>query len=171
MTIMARGNEPAGSAVLDTNVVLDWLVFRNPRTAAVAAAIETGNVRWIVSPPMRAELGHMLTHASLARWSPDAGGVLATLDRMASKCPPAPASRLHCTDRDDQIFIDLALAERADWLITHDRALLKLARRARLRGVCVLTPMVWCEIHNTNRRAPKTPDGSPARLSGGRNLA
>jgi uncharacterized protein len=149
MTNELRVKEPQSCAVLDTNVVLDWLVFRNPRTASLAAAIEDGGLRWIVSMPMRAELGHMLAHASLARWSPDADRILATLDRLSSLCPPAAASRLHCTDRDDQIFIDLALKERADWLITHDRALLKLARRARLQGVSVLTPMAWHERHGT----------------------
>jgi len=133
------------AAVLDTNVVLDWLVFRNARTNALAAAVEAGTLRWLATMPMREELGHMLAHASLARWEPDAGSALATLDRLASMRPPATASRLHCSDRDDQIFIDLALAERADWLITHDRRLLKLARRARLLGVQVLTPLAWCQ--------------------------
>jgi putative PIN family toxin of toxin-antitoxin system len=149
MTIRSTGKEPRSCAVLDTNVVLDWLVFRDPRIAALAAAIEAGGLRWIISPPMRAELGHMLVHASLARWSPDAGSALATLDRLSIVCLPASASQLRCTDRDDQIFIDLALAERADWLITHDRALLKLARRARPQGVDVLTPTVWNERHGT----------------------
>jgi uncharacterized protein len=151
MMIETTGNRPLFTAVLDTNVLLDWLVFRNPGTAALAAAVEAGTLRWLATMPMRDELGHMLTHPSLARWSPDAARALATLDRLASIRPSAAASHLHCTDRDDQIFIDLALAERANWLITHDRALLKLARRARLRGVTVLTPMAWC-AQDTLRR-------------------
>ena len=39
--------EPIDAAVLDTNVVLDWLVFRNPRTAPVARALESGAMRWL----------------------------------------------------------------------------------------------------------------------------
>lgn len=143
-------DRPNASAVLDTNVVLDWLVFRNPGMVDLAAAIEANELRWLVSLPMRTELSHMLTHTSLARWSPDAGAGLATLDRLATICQPAARSRLHCSDRDDQIFIDLALAQGAEWLVTHDRALLKLARRARPLGLNVLTPMSW----NQHRHAP-----------------
>jgi uncharacterized protein len=143
MTVRSGVNKPQASAVLDTNVALDWLVFRNPGVADLAAAIEANELRWLISPPMRTELGHMLTHASLARWSPDADAALATFDRLTIVCQPAATSRLRCTDRDDQIFIDLALAQGAEWLVTHDRALLKLARRARPLGLNVLTPVSW----------------------------
>lgn len=56
--------------------------------------------------------------------------------------PPAPLN-LRCSDADDQIFVDLALAQGARWLITHDRALLKLARRAGGRGLAIVTPTCW----------------------------
>jgi predicted nucleic acid-binding protein len=46
-----------------------------------------------------------------------------------------------CQDRDDQKFLELARDARADWLITADKALLKLARRDKLRGLFrILTP-------------------------------
>ncbi|WP_436407994.1 PIN domain-containing protein [Burkholderia oklahomensis] len=41
--------------------------------------------------------------------------------------PPRPLPK--CKDRDDQKFLELAYAARADWLVSKDRALLKLARR------------------------------------------
>ena len=41
--------------VLDTNVVLDWLLFCDERVAALAGAIESGAVRWLCCGPMRAE--------------------------------------------------------------------------------------------------------------------
>ena len=46
-------------------------------------------------------------------------------------------------DSDDQAFIDLAVHRRCHWLITHDRALLRLASRARPFGVQVLPPARW----------------------------
>ena len=55
----------------------------------------------------------------------------------------APGPPLRCRDPDDQMFIDLALSARAQWLVTRDRALLVLARRARLRGVTVIRPVDW----------------------------
>ncbi|KWZ43575.1 MULTISPECIES: PIN domain-containing protein [Burkholderia] len=45
----------------------------------------------------------------------------------AEDAPPRPLPK--CKDRDDQKFLELAYAARADWLISKDRALLKLARR------------------------------------------
>ena len=121
-------------AVLDTNVVLDWLVFRDPRVESVVAAIRTGRLGWISCPAMRQELAHMLAHRQLSAWSPDLDGSLAEHDRHARlqpDPPPLTEARPRCSDADDQVFVDLALSHRASWLFTHDRALLRLARRLR----------------------------------------
>ena len=46
-----------------------------------------------------------------------------------------------CTDEDDQKFLELARDSRAKWLITSDRALLKLNRRLKQSGLfMVITP-------------------------------
>jgi len=133
-------------AVLDTNVVLDWLVFADTRIQPAVDALEAGRLRWVTCPAMRQELVHMLGHASLARWQPDRPTSLALFDRWA-EIRPAPAADpsigLRCSDADDQVFVDLALAEGARWLLTHDRALLKLARRAAPRGLRILRPADW----------------------------
>jgi predicted nucleic acid-binding protein len=137
---------PTPLVVLDTNAVLDWLLFRNPAMNPLASAIESGSVRWIATACMRAELVATLGKASLARWNPDSVRLLTTMDACAAYCAEplvAPGLALHCTDPDDQVFIDLALVAGARWLVTQDRALLKLARRAALRGVVVLPPARW----------------------------
>jgi predicted nucleic acid-binding protein len=54
-----------------------------------------------------------------------------------------PRGPLRCKDPDDQVFIDLALHVGARWLFTKDAALLKLARRARQRGVGVTSLQQW----------------------------
>ena len=46
MTVRSGVNKPQASAVLDTNVALDWLVFRSPGVANLAAAIEANELRW-----------------------------------------------------------------------------------------------------------------------------
>ena len=137
------------AAVLDTNVVLDWLVFRDARTAPLADALLARRLRWLATGWMRDELAHMLAHGSLARWQPNKEQALTVFDSLAQLLPPAPRCRLHCTDADDQVFIDLAVAQGAQWLLTHDRALLKLARRARQHGVQVATPAVWSTATTT----------------------
>jgi predicted nucleic acid-binding protein len=134
-----------GAAVLDTNVVLDWLLFRDPRAAALGAAIEDGRLRWIACARMREEFAHVLSTAALDRWRPDGDRLLSLFDRMARMLPqPAPAPlRLRCDDPDDQIFVDLALACGARWLLSHDKALLKLRRRVPPRGPLICDPFEW----------------------------
>ena len=132
--------------VLDTNAALDWLVFADPRIQPLVESLQAGRLRWVACPAMRQELAHMLGHASLARWSPDAAAALAQFDRLAeiSATPVTnPHVGLRCRDTDDQVFIDLALAQGARWLLTHDRALLKLAPRAAAKGLHILRPANW----------------------------
>ena len=58
--------------------------------------------------------------------------------------PLGAAARLHCTDADDQKFIDLAIAKSAHTLVSRDKALLRLARKARDRhGVRICRPEAW----------------------------
>jgi uncharacterized protein len=137
--------DDAAGVVIDTNVVLDWLVFADRQVQALHAAVEAGQVMWWACDPMRAELAHMLAHRDLQRWAPDAAAALATFDRLARAVPtPAPAGpALRCRDSDDQVFIDLAVAQRARWLVTRDRALLSLARRAQVHGVQITVPRRW----------------------------
>jgi predicted nucleic acid-binding protein len=56
---------------------------------------------------------------------------------------PAPSPPLRCSDPDDQIFIDAALAHHATWLVTRDRALLKLRRQALAQGLRIVQPAEW----------------------------
>ena len=135
---------PPPSAVLDTNTVLDWLVFRDPATAELARCIEAGRLGWRATPAMRLEFERVLPRPSLARWAPDAAHAATAWDRLARLEPFEPArGPLACTDPDDQVFIDFALQHRCTWLVSRDRALLRLARRAAAWGVEVLTPQAW----------------------------
>ncbi len=132
--------------VLDTNVLLGWLVFRDPRLASLEAALVQRRAQWIAVPAMRAEWD-----AVLARGIADGRGVApAELDAAWERhvrWHPAPPDgiglRHRCTDPADQIFIDLALHAGARWLLSRDRAVLKLARRARPFGVEITVPERW----------------------------
>jgi putative PIN family toxin of toxin-antitoxin system len=136
---------PPAAVVLDTNTVLDWLVFREPSVAALADAVEQHQVQWLACQAMRDELARTLGYRTLAKWQPDRERVLASFDRfnhLQTAPPPAPL-HLRCSDPDDQVFLELALAHQARWLLTQDRALLKLARRARPLGLAILRPQDW----------------------------
>lgn len=132
--------------VLDTNVVLDWLVFGDDRAAPLARAVAAGELLCHATAAMRDELEHVLRRSVLQRWRPDPGRVLCAYDAhvrlWAGPTPPAaPIPR--CRDADDQMFVDLAVAAGARWLVSHDRALLALDRRARPLGLAIVTPSGW----------------------------
>jgi putative PIN family toxin of toxin-antitoxin system len=136
---------PVG-AVLDTNVVLDWLVFDDARVAPLVRAVTAGDLVWHATLGMRDELVRVLRRPVLQRWRPDLGRVLCTYDAHVRPWvgpTPAAASTPRCRDADDQMFMDLAVAAGARWLVSHDRALLALAGRARALGLAVVTPGAW----------------------------
>lgn len=129
--------------VLDTNAALDWLLFADRHAQPIAQAVRTGQLHWVASPSMREELRHVLERG-LARQraiAPDA--VLQGWDRHAKVVPEPPPQALRCSDPDDQRFIDLAFAAGAHWLVTRDKALLRLARPAAAHGISIVTPATW----------------------------
>ncbi|MBI5258942.1 MAG: PIN domain-containing protein [Burkholderiales bacterium] len=133
-------------AVLDTNVVLDWLVFREPSIAPLVQCLESGRLRWVGTPPMLDELACVLARPGLERWADRLSWANAMAVRLCHRVqaqPVAAARSLWCTDADDQMFIDLALGRSIPWLVSRDRALLRLARRAKRLGVTVLRPDAW----------------------------
>jgi predicted nucleic acid-binding protein len=132
--------------VLDTNVLLDWLVFRNGALHPLVQALQARRLRWIATAAMRDEFVHVVGRGLGDRWVIDeaAWGAAWAVQADLVEAAAAPLHVPRCTDRDDQKFIDLAVVAGARWLLTRDRALLKLARRSRRYGVEVLTPEAWC---------------------------
>ncbi len=122
--------------VLDTNIWLDWLVFRDASVLFLRDALAGGRVEIVIDAACEAELERVLAY-DLAKHSLDAAAqavALAECRRIARRidaaAPQAERARLpHCVDPDDQKFLDLALAARADCLVAKDHKLLELARR------------------------------------------
>lgn len=134
------------SAVIDTNALLDWLVFQDRSALAFGAAISAGRLLWLATPPLLDELRLVLARPFADRWEAARKHALTTpITPLFKMCePPGPARpALLCRDASDQMFIDLALANAPCWLITRDRALLALRRRAAAVGVSVGTPTQW----------------------------
>ncbi len=134
--------------VIDTQTVLDWQFFANPTCQGwpLPGSADCGWI-WLATAAMRQELSHVLHRRWPGRWTTPAAQVMGFFDAHVRLCPPpasaSPAAALRCTDPDDQKFIDLALAQSPCLLLTRDRALLKLARRAAARQVQVLQPGAW----------------------------
>ena len=123
--------------VLDTNVWLDWLVFDDPSIAPIKAAVAANSVEIPIDAACEAELERALGYDLGRKFTLDAdaqGACIAECRRVArrieSPVPGAGRAKLPaCRDRDDQKFLEAALAARAEFLVTKDRALLDLARR------------------------------------------
>ncbi|MES2090542.1 MAG: PIN domain-containing protein [Pseudomonadota bacterium] len=133
--------------ILDTNALLDWRVFKDPASLPLAAAIEAGRLRWLASPAMQTEWGHVWPRSALARWQADPA-LTTTVYAHAHMVDEPPRGPLRCKDPDDQVFIDLALHVGARWLLSKDAALLKLARKAKLQGVAVMTLQQWATLEH-----------------------
>ncbi|MCF8199551.1 MAG: putative toxin-antitoxin system toxin component, PIN family [Sulfuritalea sp.] len=137
--------------VLDTNVLVSLYVFADSRFAPLRARIESGEWLAITNEAcfneFRRVLGYPLFGLSAERQQGalDSYQVEAT---RADNVQPGSASLPRCSDRDDQKFLELARDSAADWLVTADKALLRLARRDHLRGLFrILTPeMALAEV-------------------------
>ncbi len=120
--------------VLDTNVWLDWLVFADPAVEPLKKAHALGQARIFVDAPCAAELERVLAY-DMGKWTLDAAGRVScvrTFRSLSVLCEEAlpPQARLpSCPDPDDQKFLELAAAARAEALVTKDRELLRLARK------------------------------------------
>ncbi|MDY6944515.1 MAG: putative toxin-antitoxin system toxin component, PIN family [Pseudomonadota bacterium] len=136
--------------ILDTNIVLDWLVFRDPGVAGLQPALDRGSIELITHEPAVDELRRVLAYPQFELASDQQHELLA---RYSSHCrlvtlPSGfaldnlglPPGFPRCRDPDDQHFLALAYHERADGLISKDAAILRLARRIRKFGVTVLDP-------------------------------
>ena len=138
--------------VLDTNVWLDWLVFDDPATAPLKAAVAAGTATVFIDTACGEELERVLAYPRLATLDAAAqSACLAECLRVARRADvgaPAQTERTLlplCSDADDQKFLELARDCGADVLVTRDKALLELARcKDRRATFRILTPL-QCE--------------------------
>jgi uncharacterized protein len=129
--------------VLDTNVWLDWLAFGDPSVAAIKAAVAEGRAEVFIDSECEAELERALGYDLGRKFTLHAtaqAGCLAECRRVARRIgAPATAAECaglpRCRDKDDQKFLEAALAAGADFLVTKDRRLLDLARRTARFGI------------------------------------
>lgn len=125
------------AVVIDTNIVLDLFVFDDAAAKPLRAALEAGEVDWLVTDAMRVELARVLGYPQivprLAFYKLTDTDVLNAFDRHARLVAPAPAAGIRCKDPDDQIYIDLAVAHGAR-LFSKDGAVRAMRKRLAALG-------------------------------------
>lgn len=136
--------EPVPGIVLDTNIVLDLLVFQDPLTRPLREALAAGQLRWIATAPMRDELERVLAYPQIAKrlafYGLDPAEVLAARDAQVHTVEVAPKAPVTCKDPDDQRFIDLAVAHRCR-VLSKDHAVLCMAKRLLALGASAQAAM------------------------------
>jgi len=142
--------------VLDTNIWLDVLVFRDPAIAPICEAHAARRAEILADAGGEAELIRALGY-DFGRRSLDAAAQAARMAEFRhmsvhakSKLAGGTATLPLCRDPDDQKFLETALAVHADILVTKDNALLDLARRVPFR---ILTPGAFAALEADARQS------------------
>ena len=115
--------------VLDTNVLLSALLFRSGALSWLRGAWRSGALRPLASRATTVELARVLAYP---KFGLDAEEQRDLLDDYLPFCetvpvPDPPPAVPECRDPFDRPFLELALAGRADALVTGDADLLALA--------------------------------------------
>jgi putative PIN family toxin of toxin-antitoxin system len=148
-----------GLLILDTNIVLDLFVFRDPQVEPVREAVTGGAMQWLANARMRDELERVLAYEHLvprmAFHSISSAQVLAQFDARTRIVDAALKCPFNCKDPDDQHFVDLAVAHRA-WLLSKDKAVLALRKRVQslCGGPMIFQPAEFAAAMAEGRTAP-----------------
>ena len=132
---------PYPRTVLDTNVLVAYALLGEQaarRNQAVRDCVETvlAGGELLASDATMAELRMVLLRPDFDRYKPvpERERMLALFQDKARLVQPAVIGRL-CRDPEDDMFLAVALAADADWLVTVDRQLLSVRRVGRTRIV------------------------------------
>lgn len=121
--------------MIDTNLVLSALVFGGTQTGRLRQLWQGGALAPLVSRETTAELIRALTYPKFKLTAAEQRELLADyLPYCETVVVPNPAPQTpDCRDLDDVPFLQLALAGRADALVTGDQDLLTLGDQPSCR--------------------------------------
>lgn len=117
--------------MLDTNVVLDLLHFDDATARPLRHALEAGRLHCGVTDATLDEWRRVLGYPDFSLDPARQAALVARYRELSTviEMGEAVAGLPRCSDPDDQKFIELAAAARAEALVSKDRAVLKLRRR------------------------------------------
>ena len=134
--------------VVDTNVLLDLLFWRDASAEPLRLALETGAVAAVFDDEALKEAGEVLGRPQFLAGDDEAVfALLEAWSRNAQRVPEeavaasAKTLAVRCRDPLDQKFLVLAAASGASWLATKDKLLFKAGKKMRrLFGIAALRP-------------------------------
>ena len=123
--------------VLDTNVILDLLVFKDPSTEPIRLLLDAKQVDAVRTPASMAELIDVIGRPTFKLNQEDQATIVQaweTNSRMLEDMAIEPAP-FTCRDPDDQVFLDTAYSIRPAFLLSKDLRVLELRAIAKRHGV------------------------------------
>lgn len=124
--------------VIDTNILLDLVYFDDPKIKDLKKALQNQQIEAWSCDLIWDEFLDVLQRPAFYT---DDGSYQRMVHQAhnyfqfeTTQIAPSP---FKCKDKDDQIFIDLAVVKAPCWLISRDLEVLKLAKRLLLVGVFV----------------------------------
>ena len=137
--------------VLDTNVVLSALVFRAGAAGQVRQAWQRGLVLPLASTATAQELVRVLAYAKFRLSKAEQDELLADYLPYAEtvRIPQPPPTVPDCRDVLDLPFMHLAMAGKAQVLVSGDRDLLAIAAEFERTSACPIVSLeVFCKMHS-----------------------
>jgi putative PIN family toxin of toxin-antitoxin system len=120
-------------AVLDTNILVSGLLWHGP-PHVLFEHVRNGTFTLISSPPLLAEFSDVIRRPKLRAILSAAGitqdHLLEELRRLAELFDPLPLPTPICRDPDDDAVLALAVAARADCIVSGDADLLAIGSYA-----------------------------------------
>lgn len=136
--------------ILDTNIWLDWLVFSHDAMPALQAMQAAHEIEIIYTAEMAEELADVLSREHFNLSIEQQNTAMLAMRQAAREVEPRAAMLpIRCRDKDDQVFIDTALAYRVDFLLSKDKHLLSLKNRATKQNLRIASLDKWFKTLNT----------------------
>lgn len=125
--------------ILDTNILLDIFVFKDPSIHELMKALQNKEYLAITCEAILNEFDEVIGRSIFALTLEEQEQIRIEARRLhqietAPTITPAPFT---CSDPDDQVFLDLAHFHKPSTLLSKDKAVLKLKSRAKNHGVFI----------------------------------
>jgi uncharacterized protein len=128
-------------AVIDTNVFVSGIFWKGT-PARILEAWGKQRFSLVLSPAIFSEYQRVLEELSRKSKSVDTAKILDLVSYHAELVPDLVFAKPVCTDPDDDKFLAAALSARASFIVTGDKALLKVAE---FHGAKVVTPRTFLD--------------------------
>jgi len=118
--------------ILDTNILLDIFVFDDQRAHPLRAALSNQEVDALVTEGTLDEFIDVISRSQFGLDKQKQAEILLQWQSWSRlvKQSDLQVAPWKCKDRDDQVFINLAFSFKPSTLISKDKLVLKLAKRA-----------------------------------------